>query len=674
MSIISNIKNLFPQKQLNASIFSFLSPTSLPKMGEREYLKAYKGWVYACTNAIAERIADIDIKLQQQDKDGDWKDIDHHDSIDILKRVNDFYSFYDLLFEYAAYQELSGNVFWYLVKSGSGKISEIWSLNPVQMSVVKSEKNFISGYVLTTPDGQKIPFDANEIIHFKRFDPNNPYRGMGTVQAADVAIDTDTFAAEWQRNFFGNAAVPAAVLSTEGTLNQDQYDRIRANWDSKYKGVENAHKMAILEGNLKYTAITPTARDMQFTEGRKTMRDEILAIFRVPKVILGITEDVNYASAEASEYVFAKYVIKPKMKLFISKLNEFYLPLFNLDSTKWRFDFVDPVPENLEQKRADRESGIKNFYMTPNEARAEIGLEPIEGGDELFIPTLVAPLSQSNKPEPDKPTEEPTEEQDEEDQPKENENQDKSIKKKLTKGKVEFKPDRELIDSDTAKQHTTFLDLNSKLEKQLLENLKENKSFETKSADDVIKLLFQNYQDWIGLVYNASKDHIQEVLYETGKKVLSMLEINVEFDVNQPRVMDWLNENAMKDSTSYADSIKEEISLRVQQGIEQGASNQKIAKSISGFFDDQSDWRALRIARTETINAYGAGALEGYKQSNAVSGKFWIFDGGNCESGVCERNADEGVIGLDEEFSSGDLAPTAHPNCECSLGGETARD
>ena len=44
--------------------FGFFNNTSLPKMEEKEQLRTYHGWVHACTNAIAERVVDIDLKLQ----------------------------------------------------------------------------------------------------------------------------------------------------------------------------------------------------------------------------------------------------------------------------------------------------------------------------------------------------------------------------------------------------------------------------------------------------------------------------------------------------------------------------------------------------------------------------------------------------------------------------------
>ncbi len=685
MSLVGKFFNLF-QKQVNPAIFGFFNPSSMPKMGEKEYLKAYRGWVYACSNAIAERLADIELKLQQKTKDG-WQDLGPNDTnpaLDLIYHVNDFQSFYELVYGYGAYQELHGNSFWYLPRSAGGKVSEIWQLDPTRVQVIKSRKDFISGYIFTNEIGENVPLEPNEVIHFKRFNPSNPYRGMGTVEAAALAIDTDTYASEWQRNFFGNSAIPSAILSSEGTLNQEQYDRIKANWDTKFKGVQNSNKLAVLEGNLKYTLVGQSARDMQFNDGRKDIRDEILAIFRVPKTILGISEDVNFASAQATEYVFGKYVIKPKMKFFVTKLNEFYLPLFNLDPTQWRFTFTDPVPENIEQQIALRESAIKNYYMRPNEARAEIGLKPVEGGEEIYIPTLYTPMSNSQIDEGPAP----------EADPKAVKAMSKIRTRKLRKL---FKPKRKIyinvkktaakrnsyISGQVAANYKTVLDLNEKLKSMLLKNLTQKGIRSTyrklrmqkdEQANELVRVLFSNYGDWVGLLFNATKDGMSIVMEQSGKDALAEVGIDQGFDLQNPRALDFLNQHALENSSSYSDTMKEDIALEVQNGVEQGQSVDGIATTLGTFFNDQSDYRAERLARTETIDAYAQGNLEGYRQSGVVTGKEWLFDGGDCVTGECPDNENDGVIGLDDNFSSGDDAPPAHPNCECALQPVTADD
>src|SRR5579885_64622 len=238
MDILQGFKNLaslFTKGSTNNGVFGFVAPTSMPAMNEREFLKAYRGWVYACTDKIANRMADIELLFQKKNKDGDWETVNEgHQAMQLLYDVNDFMSFGELMYNYSAFQDLDGNTFWYLPRSVNDNQNnpkkpplEIWPLDPSRMRVVKSEANFIAGYVYTNESGIDIPFDIPYILHFKRFNSKNMYRGMGTVEAAAIAIDTDTASAEWQRNFFSNAAMPAALLSAQGTLNQDQYKRIK---------------------------------------------------------------------------------------------------------------------------------------------------------------------------------------------------------------------------------------------------------------------------------------------------------------------------------------------------------------------------------------------------------------------------------------------------------------
>ncbi len=675
MSITNAIKGLF-QKQANTGIFGFFSNQNIPKMGEKEYVQAYRGWAYACTNAIAEKVAEMELTLQK--KNGEvWEDLPSHPAVDIIYYVNDFMSYHELMFGTQAFQELDGNSFWYLVPAAGKAVSEIWPLDPTRMTVVKSSKNFIGGYIYVNEKGEKVPFKPTEILHFKRFSPTNPFRGVGTVEAAAIPLDIDKFASEWQRNFFGNAAMPAALLTSDNELTQEQYDRIMANWKAKYQGVANAHKLAIMEGGIKYTSLSPTAKEMEFTQSRKDIRDEILAIFRVPKTILGITEDVNFASAQASEYVFSKYIIKPKMNFILSVLNENYLPLWGLDPKQYRFSCVDPVPENIEQKLTERVQSVDK-WKTRNEIRAEEGLPPVEGGDELYTSTLQAPISGSNEEEPE--TQEQDDETEEENQKKVKRLLKKERKIKVNRRKKAAKATR-YIDEQTALLDKSFVELNDKLKSMLLANLKKKvarvavqkvKRDKDEASNDLVRVLFADYPEWVGLLYNATKEGMQRIMQQSGTDALAEVDVDQTFDLQNPRAMDWLNTNSMSNSKSYSDTMKEQISLVIAESTEGGAGVDEIATNLGQFFSEQGDWRALRLARTETVSAYSAGNLEGYKQSGVVSGKEWLADASACI--ICAGNADAGTIAIDDDFPSGDPAPVAHPNCECALQPVTKSD
>ena len=670
MSFISNIKNFIgstAQKSFNSQVFGYLNNASRPRMGEKEYLKAYHGWVYACVNAIAEVVSQMDIVLEKKTKDG-WTTVEKHQSTDVLNAVNNFYTFSQLLFSTQAFSELSGNAYWYCPSNSTGKTpKEIWPLDPTKVVIIKSKTDYIDHYEFTNGAGEVVRLETYEVIHFKDFNPEDALRGVGRVQAAAIAIDTDTFSAEWQRNFFGNSAMPSALLKVQGNLSQEQFERIKASWDSKFRGVQNSGKMAILEGGTEYQALSPTQKEMQYSESRKALRDEILAYFRVPKTILGITEDVNFASAQVTEYVFTKFVCKPKMQRIVDNLNEFYLPMFGLVNYDYRFRLLDPVPENREQQVAERASGIQNYYMTPNEAREQMGLEPIDGGDVLYIPTTVMPFGSSYE-QPTEPT--------------------KSVKKKTFKhykfpvNKSKQQARRAVyLNKQRVAMHDKFVEFNGQLKKTVLKNLKSKSgraNLVKARTDDVIaksSFIDNLFKGWKALTVSLGaiiKVNQSEVMAHAGTEALVQVGVETEFDLANTRAANWLKDNALMNSTSYTGTVRDEITAIVESSIADDRSVDEITADLSQYFDDSSEYKAERLARTETIDAYNQGSLEGYIQSDVVVGKEWLTGGDACDD--CQGNEDEGMIGLDEDFQSGDDAPTAHPNCECSLQPVTADD
>ncbi len=591
------------KKQVNPGIFSFLFGLSPPEMKEIDYLKAYKGWVYSCVNAIAEEVATLKLHLMRKTSNG-IQEIDNHIAINLLHDVNSFMSSSELFLATQAHLELNGNALWYLPK---GKIiqkpAEIWILDPSRFRVVKNQQTFVSGYVYQNERGESVPLEITEVIHFKRFNPLNRYRGMGTVQAAALAIDIDTYSSQWNRSFFYNSAIPSGVIETEKTLTDEQFNRIKSRWESQYRGVENAHKFAVLEDGLKYKLTSLTQKEMDFLEQRRFSRDEILGIFRVPKTVLGIVEDVNRANAEASEYVFARRVVKPRMQFIVDRLNEFYIPLFALDQKEYFFTFDDPVPQNVELVLKRKQTGLAGMaWYTPNEVRKEEGKPPVSNGNQIYIPVNLMPMGAVEEP------------------------------KQL--------------------QIPTGIEIKGKEKKD--------------EGNDLVRFLFEGWDSWVGVLYEPTGDALRTSLTYAGKEVIARIGIETPFDLTNPRVLDWLSSHALEHARSVTGSIKEEVALRVMEGVEQGLSIDNMADSIGEFFDKEAEWRAVRIARTEVISGYAEGTLEGMRQAD-IKLKKWLTAGDDRVDPDCEMNERDGAIDINSSFSSGNTAPPVHPNCRCIL-------
>lgn len=116
-----------------------------------------------------------------------------------------------------------------------------------------------------------------------------------------------------------------------------------------------------------------------------------------------------------------------------------------------------------------------------------------------------------------------------------------------------------------------------------------------------------------------------------------------------------------------SDATRDEIRDLVAQ-VQSGDLNvTDLPKAIQDA-DAFSPQRATLIARTETMAANGQGSLAAYKSARDIGVKVkkaWEPDEDACP--ICQDNADQGPIDVDDDFESGDDAPPAHPNCECVL-------
>jgi len=103
------------------------------------------------------------------------------------------------------------------------------------------------------------------------------------------------------------------------------------------------------------------------------------------------------------------------------------------------------------------------------------------------------------------------------------------------------------------------------------------------------------------------------------------------------------------------------IADAVASGIENQLGADGTAREIKSILEDWATSRAFTIATTEINRAMSWATVDmfdgGYKR--------WVLAPEACP--ICEANADQGAIPVDDDFDSGDGYPPAHPNCRCAV-------
>jgi len=168
-----------------------------------------------------------------------------------MKSVNMYgQTFRDILYLTVVHLDLFGNAYGYIVRNRLNMPDEILLLNPERVRIEYSRD--LSGFIYKYTDkGKEITYTSDEIIHFRLPDPISNLKGKATISALADTLLSDYYQSRYQSNFYRNDARPGFFLETEKKLSEDIFDRLREQWEQRFKGPEKSGRMTILEGGIK---------------------------------------------------------------------------------------------------------------------------------------------------------------------------------------------------------------------------------------------------------------------------------------------------------------------------------------------------------------------------------------------------------------------------------------
>lgn len=322
------------------------------------------GTLFAIVNGTSTATSAVDWHLYRKARSGraeDRVEVTVHAALDLWTKPNKFFTRQELVEAGQQHIDLTGEGWIVIGRSEMGPAAlrsiplELWLVRPDRIAPVPSPEEYLVGYIYTGPSGEQVPLGLDQVMQIRMPNPLDPYRGMGPVQSILVDLDSTRYSAEWNRNFFVNSAEPGGVIEVDKRLSDDEFTEMRERWAETHKGVANAHRVAILEQG-KWVNAAFNQRDMQFAELRQVSRDVIREAFGVTKFDVGDIDDVNRATAEASETRWAKRIVVPRLDRWRSLLNNDLLPLFGATGEGLEFDYDSPVPQDQEAEQAERES------------------------------------------------------------------------------------------------------------------------------------------------------------------------------------------------------------------------------------------------------------------------------------------------------------------------------
>lgn len=131
-------------------------------------------------------------------------------------------------------------------------------------------------------------------------------------------------------------------------------------------------------------------------------------------------------------------------------------------------------------------------------------------------------------------------------------------------------------------------------------------------------------EEWITRFRLEGDEILSDTMEDMGQQQLNALVTEANFDVESPRVREYLQKRTFKFSGDVNDTTYEAVRKELTEGVASGESVWKLKKRIESVFTDATSKRAAMIAQNEVVRASNAGAEEAYIQSGVVTGKEWL--------------------------------------------------
>jgi len=351
---------------------------------------------FRCIDLIGKSMATVPWAIYDRDGDSKKRNLGHPMN-KLLDRPNPEESWNFLMLKNIAYLLIAGNSYMERITLRKEEIpKEMYVLRPDKMKIVLDKNTGeIAKYVYN--DTQDFLVDDitkhSDILHNKFFNPLDDFYGTSITEPAAREIDTANEAVSWQKKMLENEGRPGMVIMVEGSLSDKQYDRLERDLKDKYSGSENSGKSLVLESDFHIDAkpYNWSPQEMDFIETNRELSRRISYAYGVPPQLIGIPGDSTYSNYKEARQAFWEDTLVYYLYYTRDEMNNW---IFSSKNAPTFLDFdINDIPALASKREILWERAQNADFLTVNEKRKIVGLDTIDGGEMLFVPAAMVPLT-----------------------------------------------------------------------------------------------------------------------------------------------------------------------------------------------------------------------------------------------------------------------------------------
>ncbi|AWY19844.1 phage portal protein [Moraxella bovis] len=302
----------------------------------------------------------------------------------LLKKPNKHQTWQQFVENWVSSKLLRGNAYILKQRDIFGDVWQLYVLNPDRVKVLVADSGDVF-YQVSTDKLLGLPSDvtvpASEIIHDRYNCFYHPLVGLSPLTACAMSVGLGLSIQNNAKTLFSNNSRPSGVLSTPSDISQEKADKVKAEWQQNYAGV-NRGGIAVLGSGARYEPIAMSASDSQSIEQLKMTAETVCSVFHVPAFKVGMGEAKAGQKVSDLNEIYYSDCLQHYIEAIENLLDE------HLDLEKGvecEADLSPLIRMDSTSQIMYLKEGTMSGIFSPNEARAVLGLPPVVGGESPLM-------------------------------------------------------------------------------------------------------------------------------------------------------------------------------------------------------------------------------------------------------------------------------------------------
>ena len=277
---------------------------------------------------------------------------------------------------------LDGNAYVATLRDNSGRVLNLTPLDPTDITpALVTGDDGVSRVTFTSSKAPGTTFTTRDIAHVRNVMKPGTIQGLSPISAAREFLGLGIAVQKYGAAFFGNGALPGAVVEVPGQLTPEGVSQMKTAWTDVHKGAANGSRLAVLTESAKFSKVTLSPEDSQFLDTKKATVADVSRLMGVPPHLLADQEkSTSWGSGLHEQNVaMVQFCLRPLATRIEAALTSI-MRSEGIAVAFARFDLASMTRGTNERWGDVYSPAIQNGIMSIDEVRALEGLPSLPDG------------------------------------------------------------------------------------------------------------------------------------------------------------------------------------------------------------------------------------------------------------------------------------------------------